>query len=125
MVYSSPDINIEKKHLEGKRTMSGSLKKQGFKPYTLKDYAGIRSSKYYELGGLGPSYLGSIEWLKKKEGNEKRLKYGEQVYYINAAKLPLLPISSPKKNQTERDSRQKGLEFAKSIIKPRLKNVSP
>ena len=106
---------------EGKRQgVSRSIKGKDFKPYTIKDYAGIKSERYYQLGGLGPSYLGTDKWIVDKQRNEKRVKYGIQVYYLNAAKFPLLPLISTKQKEIEGNSRKRALEFAKNIIKPSL-----
>lgn len=40
---------------------SQKSKIEDYKPYTLQDYLIIKSDKYYELGGLGPSNIGSEE----------------------------------------------------------------
>lgn len=50
-----------------------------FKPYTLKDYQNIKPSQYYELGGLGPSSIGSDQWKQKKEVINRRNEYMNQV----------------------------------------------
>ena len=93
-----------------------------FKPYTLKDYQVIKPKNYYELGGLGPSSIGTQEWAKKKEMIDKRIKYGKEIYFYNAAKLPLLPPVSPVKAvHIEEDLRQKAISFAKKIPRPPLK----
>lgn len=92
-----------------------------FIPYTLKDYYSIKPKTYYQLGGLGPSNVGSDEWIQKKNLKEKRLKYGLNVYFINAAKLPLLPVYPNKSLDKEENSRDKALKFAQNIQKPPLK----
>lgn len=95
-----------------------------FVPYTIKDYYSIKPKTYYQLGGLGPSSVGSNEWSKKKEMNEKRIKYGRKVYFVNAANLPLIPIGRPDRDQVEiENSREKGINFAKKIRKPPLKKT--
>ena len=92
-----------------------------FTPYTLRDYYSIKPKNYYELGGLGPVNLGTEDWLQKKHLNEKRIKYGQNVYYINAAKLPLLPLSNLKTSEKETSARSRALNFAKNIHKPPLR----
>ena len=41
------------------KTSQGVKAIEEYKPYTLKDYQNIKADKYYELGGLGPSNLGT------------------------------------------------------------------
>lgn len=101
------------------------IKSTDFKPYTLKDYKVIKPKDYYQLGGLGPSNIGTDEWVKKKELNSKRWKYGKDIYYFNAARLPLFPITHTTKLKiVEENPRQRALDFAKKIIKPPLKPQS-
>lgn len=50
-----------------------------FKPYTLKDYQNLKPEKYYELGGLGPSTIGTEEWKQKKEVINRRNQYVRQI----------------------------------------------
>ena len=119
---STPIFSQIKEEKKGKRQgFSRSIKGKDYKPYTIKDYAGIKSERYYQLGGLGPSYVGTNKWKLDKQRNEKRIKYGVQVYYLNAAKFPLLPLINSKQKEIEDNSRKRALEFAKSIIKPSLK----
>ena len=40
-------------------TFLGKPKTVGFKPYSLQDYDLIKHEKYYVLGGVGPSYVGT------------------------------------------------------------------
>lgn len=95
--------------------------KKEFSPYTIKDYNAIKVKTYYELGGLGPN-VGTNEWIQKKQLMKKRLSYGKNVYYLNAAKLPLLPVKSFTDNKEEENSRTRALKFAKNIVKPPLRN---
>lgn len=101
-------------------------KSKDFTPYTLRDYYSIKPKSYYELGGLGPVNLGTEDWLQKKKLNEKKIKYGQNVYYINAAKLPLLPLINLKTGEKEISARSRALNFAKTIHKPPLRvSLSP
>lgn len=89
-----------------------------FRPYTLKDYQSIRNEKYYELGGLGPSYIGTDDWRMKKEALDKRNLYAKQVQ-MALTNLPANPM--PKKiREVEKEvsSRERALQFAKMIQKP-------
>jgi hypothetical protein len=116
--YSSMDCN---------EIVNKTYIKIDYTPYTLKDYKTIKPQTYYLLGGLGPSNIGTEDWSKKKELKEKRWSYGKDVYYSNAAKLPILGNNSPSRTKLLKDStRFKALEFAKSIIRPPLKvNIWP
>ena len=50
-----------------------------FVPYTITDYSFIKPNKYYELGGLGPSSIGTDDWTKRKKISEKRKNYSKKV----------------------------------------------
>ena len=93
-----------------------------YKPYTLKDYYNIKPKSYYQLGGLGPSNIGSEDWAKKKELSNKRWKYGKDIYFYNAANLPLLPYGPAKAKETTENSRKRALDFAKNIPRPSVKS---
>ena len=92
-----------------------------FKPYTLKDYQSIRNEKYYELGGLGPSYVGTEDWKTKKEALDKRNLYAKQVQ-MAFANIPTYPvIRKPKEPEKEISSRERAMLFAKMIQRPQPK----
>lgn len=57
-----------------------------FRPYTLQDYQSIKPSNYYTLGGLGPSNIGTEDWLRKKQLIDKRNEYGRKVVKVNREK---------------------------------------
>ncbi|CAG9327667.1 unnamed protein product [Blepharisma stoltei] len=100
-------------------------KKQGvidFSPYTLTDYHMIKNDKYYELGGLGAVNIGTEEWIKRKEMQDRRVDYAKQVKYINAASLPPSGAKkTPKITEKVPSKMQRANEFAKNIPKPQLK----
>jgi hypothetical protein len=104
------DVKIDK-------NVNKSYSNVEYKPYTLKDYQSIRQERYFRLGGLGPSNVGSEDWNKKKRMIDKRMKYGKDVYFINAVKLPMFPSASPIRFK-QRDSRTKAWEYAANILKP-------
>lgn len=54
-----------------------------FKPYTLQDYQSIKPTNYYTLGGLGPSNIGTEDWLRRKQLIDKRNDYGRKVVKVN------------------------------------------
>lgn len=100
--------------------LNKSVTRIEYKPYTINDYKNIKPEKYYVLGGLGPSKIGTDDWCKKKELYIKRAKYGKQTYYSNAANLPI-KIKSNKIFNNTKNSRYRALEFARTIVKPPLK----
>jgi hypothetical protein len=118
-------VPVRKKHLSSlieSDVNNKTYSRIDYVPYTLKDYKTIKPKTYYLLGGLGPSNIGSEDWSKKKDLNEKRWNYGKDVYYSNAAKIPILPSNSPTEIKVFKDnSRARALDFAKSIIRPPLK----
>ena len=89
-LISKPDYSLSSK----KKVMNQSYDKKisDFTPYTLEDYYSIKYKTYYQLGGLGPSSVGTNEWQQKKLVNDKRLKYGKKIYFSNAGNLPPLPL---------------------------------
>ena len=107
----------------GRSIMRSSDQKlaEDFKPYTLKDYQSIRNEKYYELGGLGPSYVGTEDWKSKKEALDKRNLYAKQVQ-LAFANIPTYPvIRKPKEPEKEISSRERAMQFAKMIQRPQPK----
>lgn len=91
-----------------------------YKPYTIIDYKNIKANKYYVLGGLGPTKIGTDDWCRKKELYDKKNNYGKRIYYNNAANLPMITKSNQKLKELK-NFRYRALEFAKTIIKPPLK----
>ena len=100
--------------------LNKSVTRIEYKPYTINDYKNIKPEKYYVLGGLGPSKIGTDDWQKKTELYQKRAKYGKRTYYNNAANLPIT-INSSKALNIAKNSRYRALEFARTILKPPLK----
>ncbi|CAG9331335.1 unnamed protein product [Blepharisma stoltei] len=92
-----------------------------FTPYTLKDYKIIKTEKYYELGGLGPFNIGTEEWEKKKELQDRKKEYAKQVMQANSSLIPPAVLKKPKEKDKEISTRQRAIEFAKKIQKPPLK----
>lgn len=99
------------------KTSKGNKFIEEYKPYTLKDYQIIKSDKYYELGGLGPSSIGSEEWKQRKEMQEKRSLYAKQVKLANA-NLPPSSQRKPKDNEKDVSKRDKANQFARMIPRP-------
>ena len=94
---------------------------EDFRPYSLKDYQIIKSEKYNQLGGLGPSFVGTEDWNQKKELNEKRMSYGKRVTLANAS----LNQGSTRKTgecvEKELSKVEKAKIFARNVPKPAMK----
>jgi hypothetical protein len=89
---------------------------EDFQPYSLKDYQNIKSEKYYQLGGLGPSLVGTEEWTQKKELSEKRMNYGRRVNIANSSLIQTK--KNPEQVEKELSKAEKARLFAKNIPKP-------
>ncbi|EAS02029.2 hypothetical protein TTHERM_00502200 (macronuclear) [Tetrahymena thermophila SB210] len=78
-----------------------------------------------QRGGLGAN-IGTDDWKQKKDLQDKKLEYSNQVKYFNQQQLTNLPPSNqrkPKQKEEEKkiSSRDKALEFSKNIPKPKAK----
>jgi hypothetical protein len=58
-----------------------------FVPYSLNDYKLIKPKKYYMLGGAGPGYVGTDDWVNKKKILDKRSQYGNDANLNNVRKV--------------------------------------
>ncbi|OMJ68102.1 hypothetical protein SteCoe_34537 [Stentor coeruleus] len=99
-------------------TQQGHKPFDDYKPYTLKDYQNIKSDKYYELGGLGASNVGTDEWKLRKEMIEKRLSYGKQVKIANANLPPVVMKKTLKEEVKVVSKAERAKQFARMIPKP-------
>lgn len=120
---AKPYRNLEVLKREEIKTSQGVKYPEDYTPYTLKDYQVIKNDKYYELGGLGPSNLGTDEWKQRKEMLDKRISYAKHVKLANAN---LLPPSNRKAKEPEKEisKNERAAQFAKMIPKPAPKNKS-
>lgn len=93
-----------------------------FQPYTLKEYAAIKEAPQ-QLGGLGPSHLGTEEWSRRKAQQERKQDYARVVQLKNKS----LPKAPPRTAQqpTRPSARDRALEFSKRIPKPVAVRHSP
>ena len=102
------------------KTSQGEKFIEEYKPYTLKDYQIIKSDKYFELGGLGPSNLGTEDWKQRKEMLDKRISYAKHVKLANA-NLPASNTRKPKETEKEVSKNERAAQFAKMIPRPASK----
>ena len=100
--------------------------KRKYKPYTIRDYNNIKSTKYYELGGLGAN-IGTDIWNILHKKVERMNKYAQVASTINknlkhnAKSLPPIGkiINIKDTAIIERIKRMK--EYAEHVPKPELK----
>lgn len=100
-----------------------SKKPRGVKydPKTIDDYKKMTTEKYYELGKLQPD-LNSEELLMKKANIERVREFSRNLRTINvkqtesAKKKPVIDVKELGK---EKSTREKALEFAKKVPKPK------
>lgn len=107
-----------------------------FRPYTLKDYRVSRPQEYVELGKL-PADLNTDELIAKRANKERIREFSRNLRAINASKIKRHAYSSKAVHRTgdtirheekvrkQRNSaRQKAMEFARNIPRPRQKLVT-
>lgn len=104
-----------------KSLQTGPRSQPSFSPYTLQDYRLIRPAKYMVLGGLGPHMVGSQEWLKKRDLDNRRKTYGQQVIAANSHRLSLNSSGRHSEAQStpfSSSSRQRAMDFSRGIHPP-------
>mmetsp|Transcript_18503 Transcript_18503/g.46554 ORF Transcript_18503/g.46554 Transcript_18503/m.46554 type:complete len:249 (+) Transcript_18503:469-1215(+) len=92
-----------------------------YTPYTLNDYQRMKPEKYFELGSLGPD-LESNELREKKERQHMVKEFSKNLRKTN---LQAIADAPPPRYQEptpkEKSNREKALEFAARIPKPKVK----
>lgn len=96
-------------------------KKPSYTPYSLREYKATQPNEYYELGGLGAYNLGTDEWKKRKDQLDRRTEYARQVTDTMKAQPPPKPRRAERPSDEPISGRQKAIEFAKKIPRPKLK----
>lgn len=84
-----------------------SLPPKEFTPYTYKDYQALKNPQYYQLGGLGPSNVGSDEWNLKKQIEIRRNEY---IKLLNGSNGNFPASSARKSGQTKKNAFMNGAE---------------
>ena len=77
-----------------------------------------------KLGGLGAN-IGSEEWEKARKKNEFFLEYGKQIRMQNLNKQAHSRKKDDSSHMKEMSKREKALEFASHIPKPKVKPPQP
>lgn len=94
-----------------------------YRPYGIKDYREIKPKNYYTLGGLGPN-LGGKEWQKRNERARRMQKYAKTIKEYNKDLKQTTTHSKPlPEHETALQMRQKMLEYAKHVPKPKLSQI--
>ena len=100
-----------------------SKKDINYKAYSLNDYNKMNSQGYVKMGGLGPD-LQNEALLEKKEKASKMKEYAKEVAQANK-NLKKKPVAQPSVlEETKVTARDKALEFASKIPKPKTKRSS-
>jgi hypothetical protein len=93
-----------------------------YSPYTMEDYRKIRPDRYYSLGGLGPSAVGTEDWNAKKVLFDRRADFARKLIQLHAEELtPVATRKSSDPGSKGTSARIRALEFASGIKKPPLK----
>lgn len=105
------------------RSKTVSPGKDGFKPYSYKDYKEMKNRIPTKLGGLGAN-INTEEWQKRKEKMEKMAAFSQEVKHYNSQKNLITTSTKKYKDETrEKSKREIANEFAKNIPKPKIKSV--
>ena len=93
--------------------------REQYKPYTLKEYKEKHDNdpKMLKMGGLGAN-IGTEDWVKRNNKLKAMKDFASRVKVENRAKS-LNPAPKRKEMPKEKSNRQKALEFAKNIPKPK------
>ena len=57
-----------------------------FTPYSLSEYKNIAKYNYYALGGLGPAYVGTKQWVSEDNKRKRREDYAKKVTNLDDRK---------------------------------------
>jgi len=87
-------------------------------PYTLQDYH-MRLGEP-GLGVLGASTIGSEDWVKRKQFEDRRKAYARVTFQRNCNQIAISPGRKPFKPALPHSTRLRGLEFAKKLQFPMI-----
>ena len=92
--------------------------KKNYKPYSLKEYKEKHlDPSAYRMGGLGAN-IGSHEWEKRNSKAQVMKEFASKVKIENRARS-MNPPKQRKEEEKEKSKREKALEFAKNVPKPK------
>jgi hypothetical protein len=92
-----------------------------YSPYTIEDYRKIKPDRYYSLGGLGPSAVGTDDWNAKKVLFDRRADFARKLKQDHAEQLT--PVSTRRSNDqaSHPSARIRAQEYSSGIKRPPLK----
>ncbi|TNV83972.1 hypothetical protein FGO68_gene1885 [Halteria grandinella] len=90
---------------------------QHYKQHTLQDYKNLQQAvQSMRMGGLGAN-IGSEEWEKARKKQEFYAEFGKQIRLQNMQK----PLQKKTNVEKEVSRRERALEFARQVPKPKIK----
>lgn len=90
------------------RPARASMPFKDFTPYTYKDYQALNNPQYYQLGGLGPAYVGTEDWNMKKQVETRRNDY---IKLLNATNGSVETSTARKCGQGKKNTFMNGAEL--------------
>jgi hypothetical protein len=97
---------------------AGDNSRKKFTPYSLDDYKSLSKTHNVKLGGLGANY--DENWGEKMKKNEKTKEFSKMIRGINSEKISK-QVVKPKEVPKEVTTRDKALDYAKNVPKPKSK----
>ena len=123
-------INVSSVGLGSKSSISSSIRSRGYKPKTLAQYRKYKKSLSSEpLGKLQPD-LNRPELLRKRAKKERVRAFSERLRQVNTSTLRSRRTETEQKRQQKSreeeelkqpSARERALEFAKTIPKPKIR----
>lgn len=109
----------ENQAMKPPKPQSNQQKKPSYKPYSLKEYKErANDPKAYRMGGLGAN-IGTDEWQQRNSKLQAMKSFASKVKIENRAKS-MNPPKRRKEVEREVSKREKALEFAKNVPKPKV-----
>ena len=89
-------------------------------PYTLQDYHMMLNPPTMGVGALGAATLGSEDWAKRKQFENRRKAYARVTFQRNSNQIAISSPRKPFKPSPPTSSRLRGIEFAKKVHLPEV-----
>jgi hypothetical protein len=104
------------------KSAGDNYSRRKFTPYSITDYKTLSRTHNAKLGGLGANF--DHQWEGKIKQQEKAKDFSKMIKEFNSEKVQKNPPRPPQQDKgakTEKNAREKALEFAKQIPKPKRK----
>lgn len=95
-----------------------------FQPYTLNQYRLVKPEKYYELGKLQPD-LNREDLVAKRKNIDRVKEFSRKLRAVNAKELKTQPWKHRAPVPAGASKRERALQFAKNIPKPKVQPKPP